>query len=399
MPKREGFLYDSLVDKAFLKKCVKQSLSKKKKKRRDVKIVANDIEGTVDMLYNTFKNYDYTPTPPKVKPIIDRCSGKERILYIQPYNYDGIINFCITEAMKPLIMRGMHHWSCSSVKGRGGQRMLDYNTRVAHKKAKNSKYIAEMDVKKYYPSVPLKSVIQAFERKCKDRLFLLIVAVSIACFEKGFRYAVEHNMSPYDVVGDKVGLMVGVITSQWLGNFYFESCDRCILSLDGVWYESRNMDNIIIAGRNKRKLHRAVEAIQPFLHDELGLELKDDWQVFKLYRDKKYTDKTGTVKTKRSRKISTVGYLIGRDRVMMRQKNFLRMVRQCNRAKKKIRQGKTIPVKMAQGIISRMGFLKHCTDSFHAREKYIYPLGVSKLKKIIRTDAKRRNAMLKGVAA
>lgn len=83
---------------------------------------------------------------------------------------------------------------------------------------------------------------------------------------------------------------------------------------------------------------------------------------------------------------------------MMRKKNFLRLTRQCNRAKKKLQQGKSIPVKMAQGIVSRMGFLKHCTDSFYAYEKHIYPIGISKLKNIIRADAKRRNAMLKGIA-
>ena len=53
---------------------------------------------------------------------------------------------------------------------------------------------------------------------------------------------------------------------------------------------------------------------------------------------------------------------------------------------------------MAQGIISRIGQLKHCTDSFHAYEKYVFPIGIGKLKKIISNDAKRRNALLKGAA-
>lgn len=189
MPKREGFLYDSLVDKAFLKKCVKQSLSKKNKKRQDVKIVVNDVDGTVDMMNDTFANDNYTPTPPYICPIIDRCSGKDRELCIQPYNYDGVINTAIVEVLKPIVLRGMHHWSCSSVKGRGGQRMLDYNRRVAHKKAKNSKYIAELDIKQYYPSVPLKNVIKALERKIKDKKFLLLVAVSMSCYELGMKYS------------------------------------------------------------------------------------------------------------------------------------------------------------------------------------------------------------------
>ena len=64
---------------------------------------------------------------------------------------------------------------------------------------------------------------------------------------------------------------------------------------------------------------------------------------------------------------------------------------------KKIQKGLKIPVKMAQGIISRMGQLKHCSDSFNAYVKYLFPIGIGKLKKIISEDAKRRNALMKGM--
>ncbi len=397
MPKRVGFLYERLTDKDFLKACVKETLKKKKKKRRDVKKVAKDVDATVDRMYRIFADYDYTPTEPKIKVIYDKCSKKERELAIQPFNHDGVILAAITEVLKPVIMRGMHFWSCSSVKGRGAKRMLAYNVRVAQQKARNSKYVAELDIKKYYPSVPLKKVIAALERKIKDKKFLLLIAVAASSYPQGLKYAMEHNLSPYDVVGDKVGLHIGMILSQWLGNFYLEALDRYILTLDGVYYESRNMDNIIIAGRNKRKLHRAVDAISAYMSELLGVTLKSDWQVFKVYQDKHYTEK-GKEKVKRSRRIATVGYRISRDRITICKKNFLRLIRQCRRAMKKLRQGLSIPVKMAQGIISRIGQLKHCTDSFHAYDKYVYPIGIGKLKKIISNDAKRRNALLKGAA-
>lgn len=386
MPKRVGFLYERLLDKDFLKSCVKETLKKKKKKRRDVSKVVKDIDGTVDRMYRIFSTYDYTPTEPKIKVIYDKCSNKERELAIQPFNHDGVILAAITEVLKPVVMRGMHFWSCSSVKGRGAKRMLAYNVRVAQKKARNSKYIAELDVKKYYPSIPLKKVIAALERKIKDQKFLLLIAVAATGYPQGLKYAMEHSLTAYDIVGDKVGLYIGMILSQWLGNFYLEELDRYILTLDGVMYESRNMDNIIIAGRNRRKMHRAVEAIRLYMKDKLGLTLKGDWQVYKMY------------KGKRSRKIATVGFRISRDCITTSKKNFLRFIRQCRRAMKKIDKGLGIPVKMAQGIISRMGQLKHCSDSFHAYEKYLFPIGIGKLKKIVSNDAKRRNALLKGVA-
>lgn len=397
MPKRVGFLCEQLLDKPFLKGVVKRSLEKKDKKRRDVRKVKNDVDGTVDFLYDTFLYDNYTPSPPKIKVIYDKCSKKERELAIQPVNHDGVILAAITEVLKPVVMRGMHFWSCSSVKGRGAKRMLAYNVRVSQKKARNSKYFAELDIKKYYPSVPLKNVIAALERKIKDQKFLLLVAVAVSCYPQGMKYALEHNLSPYDVVGDKVGLHIGMILSQWLGNYYLEDLDRYILNLDGVYYESRNMDNIIIAGRNKRKLHRAVDAISTYMTQVLGVTLKNDWQVFKVYQDKHYTQ-NGKEKVKRSRRIATVGFRISRDRITICKKNFLRLIRQCRRAMKKIRQGLGIPVKMAQGIISRIGQLKHCTDSYHAYKKYVYPIGIGKLKKIISNDAKRRNALLKGAA-
>ncbi len=397
MPKRVGFLCEQLRDKLFLSKVVDNALEKKKKDRQDVKRVVNDKSATVDFMYDTFVNDSYIPTPPKIKVIIDKCSLKERQLAIQPFDHDGVILAAITEVLKPVVMRGMHHWCCSSVKNRGSKRMIEYNVRVAQKKARNSKYVAELDVKKYYPSIPLKNVIAALERKIKDQKFLLLIAVAASCYPQGMKYAVEHNLSPYDVVGDKVGLHIGMILSQWLGNYYLEALDRFILTLDGVYYESRNMDNIILAGRNKRKLHRAVDAISDFMSNLLGVTLKGDWQVFKVYKDKHYTI-NGKEKVKRSRRIATVGYRISRDRITICKKNFLRMIRQCRRAMKKLRKGLNIPVKMAQGIISRIGQLKQCTDSYGAYKKYVYPIGIGKLKKIISNDAKRRNALLKGVA-
>lgn len=382
MPKRIGFLYECLIDKEYIRECIKIGVKKKKKSRYDISVVLNNVDEYVERFYEKIKNFDYTPTVPKVKTIYDKCSQKERELSIQPFNKDGIIHQMVTEQLKPIVMRSMYHWSCGSIPDRGGKRMLYYNKRMVQRKTKNSKYVAELDIKHYYPSIPLKKVMSALERKIKDRKFLILVAIIISNYQGGLKYAIENNISPYDIVGDKVGISIGAVTSQWIGNYYLESLDRFICSLDGVYCHSRNMDNIIISARNKRKLHRALDAINEFMRDVLGVEMKGDWQIFRPNK----------------RMVSTVGYRIGRDRVIMRKRNFLRLARQSRRAKKLSRARKKIPVSMAQGLISRAGQLKHCNGR-NVFEKYIKPLGVKRLKSIIREDARRRNALMKGATA
>lgn len=103
MPKRIGFLYERLLDKDFLKSCVKASLTKKNKKRRDVHKVVKDIDGTVDRMYRIFAAYDYMPTEPKIK----------------------------------------------------------------------------------------------------DKKFLLLIAVAATAYQPGLKYAMDHNLTAYDVVGDR----------------------------------------------------------------------------------------------------------------------------------------------------------------------------------------------------
>jgi len=382
MPKRVGFLYDKLLDKEFIKKCIIKG-AKKKSKRWDVAFVKADIDFYVDKMYNIVKNHDYTPTQPKIKTINDISSQKVREIAVQPFFPDGVMQQMIVAAMQDVLMRGMHHWSCASIPDRGGKHALKIAKRAVQKRRKNSKYIAELDIKKFYPSTPQRGVIKALERKIKDKDFLQLIAVTISCYPEGLRYAYDLGMPADVIVGDKVGLCIGFYVNQWLENYYLESLDTFALQQDGVSFEYRYMDNIQMFGRNKKKLHKAVRAINEYLQREKGVKLKENWQVYKM------TDK------ERSRKLSTVGYRVGRNYTIVRKRNFLRFTRQCRRAKKLKSQRKPIPVSMAQGLISRAGQYKWCNGR-KVLEKYFFPIGVRRLKNIIREDARRRNALQKG---
>ena len=85
------------------------------------------------------------------------------------------MHWLLVEAMRPVLMRGMYHWSCASVPGRGGKRVSKYIRRILRDDPKGSKYAGELDIKSYYPSIPIRRLIWALARKIKDKRFLRTV--------------------------------------------------------------------------------------------------------------------------------------------------------------------------------------------------------------------------------
>lgn len=382
MPKRKGFLYEQMLDKEYIRRCIIKG-AEHKHNRWDVKIVLNNLEYYVDLAYEILLTFSYVPSPPKIKLIHDDSSDKDREIAVQPFFHDGIIHQIVTETLKPIIMSSMHYWSSASIPDRGGKHALKIAKRMIQKQPRNSRYVAELDVKKFYPSIPQKELMKALRRKIKDKKFLQLVAVIISCDQRGQRFFYDNGTEPEDIVGDRVGIQIGFYPNQWLANFYLQPLDQFILEQDGVSNESRYMDNINIYASNKRKLHRVINAVRGFLVERLKVRLKENYQIFRV-ADKKH-----------NRRHSTVGYKISRGYVTLRRRNFLRLIRQARRVRKKIDAGRAICVRVAQSLLSRIGQLKHC-DSLSVLQKYIYPIGIGTLKSIVRTYTKRQS--MKGVS-
>lgn len=385
MPKRVGFLYDKGTDKDFIRKCIKVGLQCKTKDKQGVGPVKKNPEWYADKVWRTMVTRSYRPTKPREKVIIDKSSCKIRTISTQPFNTDGIYQTIAVEILKPILIKSLHHWSCGSIKGRGGKRMLSYTKRIIQNHPKNSKYVAELDIKQFYPSIPLKRLIAAYERRIKDQKFLIFLAILITSSPISLAEALREKLTPYDIVGDKVGTNIGSVLSVWNGNFYLEPVDRLILSLDGISYEARYSDNIVITSRNKKKLHKAIKMVNTFLQNKLGLVLKENWQVFCIEPKRAASQKS----KKGIRRVSVVGYRIGRNDTILRQRNFLRIARQSRRIQKKLKSHSGIPPSMARSFLSRVGLLKH-SDSQYTMKNYIKPAKVKLLKQIISKDDRRK---------
>ncbi len=352
MPKRVGYLYDKMVDRDFIRSVI-QEAAKGRRNRRDIARVLADLDGYVEKTYELVATESFVPSAPKVREIYDESSEKFRKIKMVPFWPDGVIQWMLVTAMKPVLMRGMHPWSCASIPGRGGKRIHKKIRGALRNDPKGTKYAAELDVAQYYPSISGKRLIWALARKIKDKRFLRTV------------YAIIESCGG--------GLAIGYYICQWLANFYLEPLDRYIMTLPGVKYMTRYMDNITLLGPNKKQLHKARKMIAAFMQQRLGLSMKANWQIYPTAK----------------RMVSAVGYRFSRTHVILRKRNFLRFTRQCRRVKKRLDAGKPIMFAQASGLLSRAGQLKHC-NSQKIREKYIDPIGVRNLKEVVRNESKRR---------
>ena len=351
MPKRVGHIYEKMQDKATIRAALLAG-ARGKSNRWDVRDVLLDVDGHVDKLYDMICSGSYQPGTPRQKEIYDVSSQKARIIYVVPFFPDGVMHQLMVMVMQPILLRGMSHWSCASIPGRGGSRAASKVQKILRRDPKGSRYCCKMDIRHFYPSISHKKLIWALARKIKDKRFLKLV------------YEVLETCPQ--------GLAIGYYLCQWLANFYLETLDRYIISLPGVNYMIRYMDDIVLFSSSKRQLHKARKQISAFLHDRLGLEMKRNWQVFPIS----------------SRMLDFVGYRFDYAHTILRRRNFLRFARQCRRAKKKLDAGKQLSFKLASGLLSRAGQLKHC-DSHKIRVKYLDPVGIKNLKEAIRYESKR----------
>ena len=82
------------------------------------------------------------------------------------------------------------------------------------------------------------------------------------------------------------GVLIGAFFSAWFLHLLLQPLDLMIHQKQyGVSHYLRQMDNFTIFGPNKRKLRKLLEDIKAWL-GEIGMKLKDTWQIFRVLTPK-----------------------------------------------------------------------------------------------------------------
>jgi hypothetical protein len=323
------------------------SLGKRKQKR--VKAILDNEEYYARKIQDMLLKKQYVPSPYAIKIVQDGSSGKIRTIYKPRFYPDQIIHWALMLQLQPIMMKGMYEYNCGSVPGRGTSYGQNTLRKWLDTDYKNTKYCLKMDVSKFYPSVNNDILKEMFRRKIKDKDCLWLID---------------------SIIDSGQGLPIGNYTSQWFANFFLQGLDHYIKEKLCVKYYIRYVDDLVLLGSNKKKLHKAREAISDYLNN-INLSLKGDWQVFKV----------------NSRAIDFLGFRFYRNKTILRKRNALRI----RRRMRKIQKKDVLTSKDACAVISYWGWIKR-SDSYNFYHKYVKPIvSVGYAKKVVSNYAKANN--------
>ncbi|MFI3202524.1 MAG: RNA-directed DNA polymerase, partial [Eubacteriales bacterium] len=330
------------------------------------KILKNKSENA-GIIKKILESEEYKIPTHEIVEINDGFSKKKRKIIKPKYKYEQIIHHAIVQTIEPIITRGMYEYSCGSIPGRGGHYGKKYIERFINKNQKEIKYCCKMDIYHFFQSVNHKKIKELFRKKIRDEKLIRLL-------EKHIDAYCDHEEG-----GEKYGIPLGYYTSQWFSNWYLQQLDHHIKKSGAKCYV-RYMDDMIIFGRNKKSLHKLRKEISRFLKEELDLEMKGNWQVFRF-------DFMTKDKIRKGRHLDFMGYRFYRDKTTLRKTIMLRATRKAAKMHKK----EKITWCDASQMLSYLGWIK-TADCHGSYEKYIKEkVNVKKLKKIISNKNRREN--------
>lgn len=187
--------------------------------------------------YNYFRIYD-----PKER-LICAAAFEERIVH------HAIMNIC-----KPYFERNLIYDTYATREGKGVYSAIER----ARYGMRHYKYVAKLDVRKYFDSIS-HNVLKAKLRKIyKDNALLKLF---------------DSIIDSYNTENGR-GIPIGNLTSQYFANYYLSSLDHFIKERLRVPVYVRYMDDMLLFAEDRTQLKEYVRIVNEYIENELLLSLK-----------------------------------------------------------------------------------------------------------------------------
>lgn len=182
---------------------------------------------------------------------------KRRTITAVPF-VDRVVHHALIGPLEPLFERRMvaHSYACRSDKG--AHRALAY----ARQQVRRHPFALKLDVAAFFPSLQHDVVLATLRRLIKDADVLDLSRTILRGAHDGHT---NHDR----------GLPIGSLTSQWFANVTLNRLDHFVLEQRRPRGYVRYMDDFVLFGSDKARLHEDHAAIAAFLREQLGLNLKD----------------------------------------------------------------------------------------------------------------------------
>lgn len=326
--KRYGNLYESICQLENIRLAHKNA-RKGKTKLPEVQMVDADVEGYCERIRKMLIDKTYTTSEYNIFEITER--GKTREICELPYFPDRIVQWALLQIVEPIFMSHFIKQTYAALPGRGAQKALAKLHEYMDGDRQGTCYCLKMDVKKFFPSIDNEILKAQLRRKFKDTDTLRLL---------------DDIADSYDN-----GLPIGNFTSQYFGNYYLSFFDHWLKEEKQVKYYLRYMDDMIILHESKDYLHDLRREISDYLEDNLGLHLKENWQVFPTY----------------IRGVDFVGYRSFGDFTLLRKGTKKNLKAAVKRLVRKQKHGESLTPSDKCVVASYHGILLRC-DSYRLRQ-------------------------------
>lgn len=386
-----------IKDKRFIERCIYLWLEEKKN-RKDVQrflsfysglsyreiqeavdcedywFLKETVERIAEDVQNRIIDRELDLPPIRFKQKYDDGSGKWRLIGIQKPIHQ-IFDYIAVEGCRELFDAKIGPYQMASLPGRGQEKGVQVISKWLQLDEKHTRYYAQADIRKCYPSVDHGLLKAMFARDIKNPELLWLVHELTDCFPQG--------------------LSIGSYFSQYACNYFLSKAYH--YASEQLFKERKKkrgapewvrlihhilfyMDDILFLGAAQKDVEKGMAILGGFLEDELGLHLKPDWKTGKV----DYIGKDGK---HHGDFIDMMGYRIYRDHITIRRRSFKRIRRTIIRAEARMKDGKDIPLDMAYRIISHAGKIEH-SDSYRFSTKHALPKIKSRAEKIISSHDK-----------
>ena len=351
-------LFDKALDFNNMKQSIIEGSHHGKMKRQEVREVVENIDEEVSKLQYMMKFHITTVQPYEQFEIVEGYKKKRRLIVKPKFKYDQMIQYVLLSQFKPIVMNSKYYYAHGSVEDGGPLQTMKAISKWIKNDKSGTRYCAQFDVKSCYPTVDKDILKSMLKSKIKDKDFLI------------------ESFKIIDAMPQ--GLAPGAPISVYLIHFMFQPLDNWILQQDGVVHYVRHMDDIIVFGSNKKKLHQFERNLCKKMKDDYNMEMHYNHQVFPI----QWTDKNGK---KHGRPLNTCGYLFYRDRTILRKNHIVK----AGRKAKKLNKKDKIDHYSAGQMMSELGLFRHC-DVHNVFIQRIKPyVNVKKLKHIISKHDKK----------
>lgn len=167
---------------------------------------------------------------------------------------ERVLHHAIMSVVEPYLERYAIEDSYACRRGKGTKAALE---RAWHW-SRRCRWFATMDVRKFFDSIDHGVALGLLERRIKDRAVLALFAQILASYE----------------TAPGVGVPIGSLTSQHLGNLVLGRLDHFVKDEQRVPAYLRYMDDFAVWGEDAMSVRVIVGRIRQFLRSELRLELK-----------------------------------------------------------------------------------------------------------------------------